>query len=115
MVSQPLKAPDGMVLAALDTALKQDDIDEGAMDPWLGSPFAWIRTMRSRRIGKLGEQLVAGWCAANGFDVVASPSANADRIIARLWMAIKFSTRWESGTFTFQTPRRHGWQRTEVR
>ena len=29
------------------------------------SPFGWIKTQASRRVGKIGEQLVAAWCTAN--------------------------------------------------
>jgi hypothetical protein len=101
-MSSPILDPDVLILASLSTALKQDYIKEGAVDPWAGSPFAWIKTMRSRRIGKIGEQLVSGWCAAKGFDVIRSPDAEADRIIGGLRMEIKFSTLWESGTYTFQ-------------
>lgn len=74
----------------------------GPADPWQGSPFAWIRTRPSRQRGKIGEQLVAGWCAAKDLDVVRSPDAEADRIIAGRRVEIKFSTLWESGVYAFQ-------------
>ncbi|MGB9593310.1 MAG: hypothetical protein ACPL7R_04125 [Anaerolineae bacterium] len=53
-------------------------------------------------MGKIGEQLVAGWCAAKGLDVVASGDSEADRIIAGRRVEIKFSTLWASGVYKFQ-------------
>lgn len=94
--------PKVQLLAAIAATLKQDYIQEGAIDPWADSPFDWIRGLKSRRVGKVGEQLVSGWCAAKGFDVVRSPDADADRIIGGHRMEIKFSTLWESGIYNFQ-------------
>ena len=76
-------------------------MDRGA-DPWSASPFEWIRARPSRQVGKIGEQLVAGWSAAKGFDVIRSPDAEADRVIAGKRVEIKFSTLWKSGVFKFQ-------------
>jgi hypothetical protein len=90
------------MLASIAATLKQDYVREGADDPWAGSPFAWIRTRPSRQVGKIGEQLVSGWCAAKGLDVIASGDSEADRVIAGCRMEIKFSTLWESGSYTFQ-------------
>jgi hypothetical protein len=101
-MSDAIKDPDVQLLAAVAATLKQEYIVEGAVDPWEGSPFAWIRTLKSRRVGKVGEQLVAGWCAAKGFDVTRSPDGDADRIIGGRRMEIKFSTLWESGIYNFQ-------------
>lgn len=94
--------PDVLLLASIAATLKGDYVREGAADPWAGSPFAWIRTRPSRQVGKIGEQLVAGWCAAKGFDVVASGDVAADRVIAGRRVEIKFSTLWESGVYKFQ-------------
>jgi len=93
---------DVQLLAAVAATLKQEYIREGAVDPWANSPFAWIRSLKSRQIGKVGEQLVSGWCAAKGFDVTRSPDSDADRIIGDRRMEIKFSTLWESGIYNFQ-------------
>ncbi len=94
--------PDVRLLASIAATLKSDYVREGQYDPWLGSPFAWIRTLPSRRVGKVGEQLVAGWCAAKGLDVTASGDSEADRVIGGRRVEIKFSTLWESGAYTFQ-------------
>jgi len=46
--------------------------------------------------------LVAGWCAAKGFDVVRSRSSQADRIVDGHRIEIKFSTLWKNGGYKFQ-------------
>lgn len=109
-VNTAIKDPEVQLLAAVAATLKEDYVREGAVDPWANSPFAWIRTMSSRRIGKIGEQLVSGWCAAKGFDVTRSPDSDADRIIGGRRMEIKFSTLWESGSYTFQQIRNQNYE-----
>ncbi len=94
--------PDVQILANVAGWLKSDYVKEGAADPWFGSPFAWIKTRPSRQIGKIGEQLVASWCAAKKLDVTKSPDSEADRVIGRKRVEIKFSTLWENGGYTFQ-------------
>ncbi len=101
-MSDSIRDPDVHLLAGIATTLKEDYIQEGAVDPWADSPFAWIRTLKSRRVGKIGEQLVSGWSAAKGFDVTRSPDSDADRVIGGRRMEIKFSTLWESGVYNFQ-------------
>ena len=71
-------------------------------DPSAGRPFAWIKTRPSRQVGSIGEQLVTGWCAAKGFDVVRTGDSDADRIINGKRVEIKFSTLWASGDYVFQ-------------
>lgn len=93
---------DVLLLASIASALKPDYTREGTEDPWAGSPFAWIRARPSRQIGKIGEQLVAGWCAAKGLDVTATHDREADRVIAGQRVEIKFSTLWETGVYKFQ-------------
>lgn len=96
---------DVQILATIASTLKGDYVREGADDPWAGSPFAWIRTRPSRQVGKIGEQLVAGWCAAKGLDVTASGDSEADRVIAGRRVEIKLSTLWKSGVYKFQQVR----------
>lgn len=97
----PIDDPDVQVLAGIADALQAEYIPTGA-DPWEGSPFAWIRSRPSRQRGKIGEQLVSGWCAARGLDVVRSPSSDADRVIEGQSVEIKLSTLWQSGVYKFQ-------------
>ncbi|MGH9180280.1 MAG: hypothetical protein ACRDY5_00990 [Acidimicrobiales bacterium] len=97
--------PEVQLLASIAGALRGDYVTGGA-DPWLGSPFEWIKkTPSSRRRGKIGEQLVAGWSAAKGLDVIASPDSEADRIIHGYRIEVKFSTMWETGIYRFQQVR----------
>lgn len=104
-MSGQISDPDVLILASLATAIKQDYIQDGQIDPWAGSPFAWIKTQASRRVGSIGEQLVSGWCAAKGFDVIKSPDSEADRVIAGRRVEIKFSTLWETRKYAFQQVR----------
>ena len=97
-----IEDPDVQLLASIAGTLKGDYIREGSADPWARSPFSWIRTRPSRQVGKIGEQLVAGWCAAKGLDVVSTGDSEADRVIAGRRVEIKFSTLWESGVYKFQ-------------
>lgn len=99
--SNPLADPDLRLLAAISATLQADYIKPDG-DPWEGSPFAWIKTRPSRQVGSIGEQLVAGWCAAKGLDVVRSGDSDADRVIAGKRVEIKFSTLWEGGDYVFQ-------------
>ncbi len=80
------------MLAGIAATIEGDYIDRDI--EWVGSPFAWIKARPSRQIGAIGEALVAGWCAAKGFDVVRSPDTDADRVIAGKRIEIKFSSLW---------------------
>jgi hypothetical protein len=99
--SQPISDPEVRLLAAIGAGLMQDYVDP-ATDPWVGSPFAWIRTRPSRQRGAIGEQLIAGWAAAKGLDVLRTGDSDADRVINGRRIEIKFSTLWESGVYKFQ-------------
>jgi len=93
--------PDVQILAALAADKESEYADDDAM--WLGSPFRWIKTRPSRQIGSIGESLVAGWCAARGFDVVRSPDSEADRVVNGHRIEIKFSTLWtDNHIYKFQ-------------
>ncbi len=91
------------MLSGISSRLKNEYVRQGKVDQWETSPFVWIKRQgSSRRVGKIGEQLVAEWCAANGLNVMHSPDSEADRIIGGLRVEIKFSTLWESGLYKFQ-------------
>ncbi len=98
---QPISDPDVALLASISAAIMTDYIDP-ASDPWVGSPFAWIKTRPSRQVGAIGEQLVADWCAAKGLDVLRTGDAEADRIINGKQVEVKFSTLWAGGNYVFQ-------------
>ena len=94
--------PEVKLLATIAETIKTDYVDDPETDPWRDSPFTWIKTRPSRQVGKIGEQLIAGWCAAKGLDVCATGDTEADRVIAGHRMEIKFSTLWKSGVYKFQ-------------
>lgn len=94
--------PEFDLLLSIAATLKSDYIREGNTDPWIGSPFAWILSLTSRQKGAVGEQLIAGWCAAKGLDVTRSKNSDADRIIGGRKIEIKFSTLWQTGVYKFQ-------------
>lgn len=101
MLMHEVHDPDVQILSALATSIATD-YAPSVDDPWIGSPFQWILSVPSRTKGAIGEALVSGWCAAKGFDVVRSPSSEADRIIHGYRIEIKFSTLWKNGGFKFQ-------------
>lgn len=93
--------PDVQILAGLATAL-EPDYAPPALNPWEGSPFQWILRTPSRTKGAVGEALVAGWCAAKGFDVIRARNSDADRIVHGQRIEIKMSTLWTNGGYRFQ-------------
>lgn len=99
-MTKSIRNEDVRALATIAAELRIDYKNhDGA---WDGSPFAWIKTRPSRQIGKIGEQLVAEWCAAKGLNVMRSPDSEADRIIEGQRVEIKFSTLWAGGFYMFQ-------------
>ena len=92
--------PDVRILANIASSLRADYLADDEV--WEGSPFAWIKTRPSRQVGKIGEQLIAGWLAARSFNVQRSPDSDADRLIEGKRVEIKFSTLWKSGSYKFQ-------------
>jgi hypothetical protein len=99
--SSQITDPDVQLMQALAGSLAQD-YEAPEDDPWAHSQFRWILSQPSRTKGAIGEALVAGWCAAKGFNVLRSPDSEADRIIEGYRIEIKFSTLWKSGGFKFQ-------------
>lgn len=95
--------PEVQRLAAIASII-EPDYRNAALD-WAYSPFGWIKALPSRTLGKVGEALMAKWCAAKGLDVTRSPDSDADRVISGLRAEIKTSTLWKRGTYTFQQVR----------
>lgn len=95
-----LRDPEVRLLACIASTLEANyTTDDHA---WKGSPFAWIRSRPSRQRGKIGEQLVAGWLAARGFNVTRSTDSDADKVVENKRIEIKFSTLWKTGVYKFQ-------------
>lgn len=88
------------ILAAVASELSHDY--EPKQDLWSGSPFQWIKTQPSRRVGAIGEKLVALWCRAQNIDVQRSRDSEADRVLEGVRTEIKFSTLWTNGIYKFQ-------------
>jgi len=102
-VSGRIPDPDVRLLASLSGTLELDYQQEE--DPWFGSPFGWIKRQQSRRRGKIGEQLVAGFLAAKGFDIARPPDSEADLLVNGRRVEVKFSTVWNTGVYKFQQVR----------
>lgn len=100
MPDHPISDPEVLLLASIAASLEADYPSQ--QDDWAASPFGWIKRQPSRTVGKIGEQLVSGWCAARGFDVTRAPNSDSDRVIGGLLTEIKFSTLWKGGFFKFQ-------------
>ena len=75
---------------------------EGRDDPWVGSPFEWLKRRPSRQVGAIGELLIERWLQTNGIPVVRPPDSDADRIVAGRRAEIKLSTLWATGHYKFQ-------------
>ena len=100
-MTQQISDREVRLLASIAVTLEADYVrDEDAL--WTASPFAWIRSQPSRTRGKIGEQLVSGWCAAKGLDVTASRDSEADRVIGGHRIEVKSSTLWSTGVYKFQ-------------
>lgn len=98
--NQRIDDEDVQILARLSQALHPEY--EALNRHWRHSPFEWILKRPSRQRGKIGEQLIAGWCTAKDLNVSRSPDSQADKIIEGKRIEIKFSTLWQNGTYTFQ-------------
>ena len=89
------------ILVSVSNQLKNSYM-RGYDDPWVSSPFAWIKTRPSRQVGKIGEQLIAAWCQQRGITVSRSGDSEADMVFNGKRIEVKFSTLWGSRVYTFQ-------------
>ena len=101
MNQKKIRDPEVQLLAALAGGMKAEYETEQELT-WLESPFGWIKYQPSRRIGAIGEKLVAGWCAARDINVMRSPDSDADRVLEDFRTEIKFSTLWKNQSYKFQ-------------
>ena len=98
----PLHAADARFpeLVGLGNEISADYEDRD--DPWVGSPFEWLKRRPSRQVGAIGELLIERWLQTNGIPVVRPPDSDADRIVAGRRAEIKLSTLWATGHYKFQ-------------
>lgn len=89
----------GKLIEIADRLSKVYKTDEKA---WEDSPFAWLKTLPSRKSGKAFENLVSDWCVGHNFAVSQSPNSEADLVINGIRAEIKGSTLWASGIYKFQ-------------
>lgn len=87
-------------LANVATELKHKYPDTD--NPWISSPFAWIKTQASRTRGKIGEELVQKWCGEHGLRVEGVRDTQADMKVQGHRVEVKSSTLWKSGIYKFQ-------------
>jgi len=78
-------------------------------DLWESSPFEWLTQIPARQKGALGGRLVASWCASKGLSTDRSKDSGENLIINGSKIAIKFSTLWSNGSYTFQQIRKDGY------
>jgi len=109
MSTRIIKNKEVQLLASISLGLR-GEYEKSNSIRWQHSPFEWILHRPSRQRGKIGEQLIAGWCAARGLDVVRPPDSDADRIIEGTRVEIKFSTEWKNGQYVFQQIRDQNYQ-----
>src|SRR5690348_2784553 len=75
---------------------------EREQSAWDGSPFEWVLKLPSGSKGKLGKRLVYQWCALQGLSTESSPDSEADMLVNKHRVEIKFSTLWTVGIYKFQ-------------
>ena len=102
LIRLPLHAADARFpeLVGLGNEIAADY--EGRDDPWVGSPFEWLKRRPSRQVGAIGELLIERWLQTNGIPVVRPPDSDADRIVGGRRAEIKLSTLWATGHYKFQ-------------
>lgn len=97
-----MSAADDLAQAtALAAQLEAETVRSGA-DPWVDSPFRWIRSLAPRTKGKVGEQMSARLVAARGVVVGEPQSPDADCVFDGAPVEVKTSTLWDTGTYRFQ-------------
>jgi hypothetical protein len=92
------------------TASVKAALGDAESDPWVHSPFAFIRTLPSARRGKVGEQMVEDLLSGAGYPVLPREDPSHDRVVGGYRVEVKLSTLWASGVYTFQQLRDQNYQ-----
>ena len=82
--------PDFELLASAANFIRKEF--ESEQPEWAGSPFEWVLSLPSGSKGKLGKRLVYQWCALQGLSTENSPDSDADMLVNKHRVEIKFST-----------------------
>jgi site-specific DNA-methyltransferase (adenine-specific) len=98
--------PEFLFLATRASEL-QETIEE-KLDLWKNSPFEWILQLPARKKGKISRLILQKWFASKGIEIVKRPDSSETIIIGNKSFAIKFSTLWESGNYSFQQIKKDG-------
>jgi hypothetical protein len=77
---------------------------------WEDSPLLWIKLLAPGTKGKLGKRLISQWCGLHGLEINKSENSQADMMINRKKIEVKFSMLWEDGTYTFEQIRDQDYQ-----
>lgn len=110
---RPDPAPDlltPVLTPVLSTAAAVAAVTLGAEDAWIGSEFAWLRTLPPRTKARAGAQIVELVLRGTGYRVVPRTDPGHDRVVGVVPVVIKFSTLWAQGTYVFQKLRQGTWE-----
>lgn len=103
-----IKLSDEFVVFATTANYLREDLEE-ASDMWNKSPFEWVLKLPPRKKGKLGGKLVSSWLTSKGLEVGTIKDSSETIVINGYKIAIKFSTLWTNGFYTFQQIRSSGY------
>jgi len=94
-------------LAACAARLQREFV--AAVDPWKGSPFAWMRTLQASPRGKAGKGLVECLLKHRGYTVGRASSSEHDLTVDGARVELKTLTLWEGHVYKFQQVRDQGY------
>jgi hypothetical protein len=89
--------------AAFDRAAAAVEVHHaGDADPWSGSAYAWMKHLSSTRRFKAAESILESLFVGAGFVVSPRTAPGHAWLVEGSRVAMKFSTLWNSGVYTFQ-------------
>lgn len=98
-----LRVPSKTAKAAFDKAAAAVEVHHaGDADPWSGSPYAWLKQISSTRRFKAAESVLESLLVGAGFAMTPRTAHGHAWIVEGSRVALKFSTLWNSGVYTFQ-------------
>jgi site-specific DNA-methyltransferase (adenine-specific) len=82
---------------------------EDPTDAWETSPFNWVIDLSAAKKGKFGKNLIISWLTSKGLPLEYDKDIRINFVINGNKIAIKFSTLWKNGCYTFQQIRSEGY------